>query len=220
MTLLNRSALCSGDYLASLGLPADLVWTRAQIEASLAETLASRPPGALWVFAYGSLMWNPLLAFEARSIATLPGWHRSFCLRVTAGRGSSACPGRMLALEPGGTTQGVALRLHEDLVAEELRVLWTREMVTGAYRPVWTPVQLADGSNATAVTFVADPGHRQYEHDASVPTIAPVIAAASGGFGSNADYAHQLDAALADCGLSDGYVAQLVAALKAAPSSA
>lgn len=30
-------------------------------EASLRETLAARPNGPLWLFAYGSLMWNPVI---------------------------------------------------------------------------------------------------------------------------------------------------------------
>lgn len=214
MTNLTRSALSSGAYLGSLGLPKDIVWSSAQIEASLAETLQTRPVGELWVFAYGSLMWNPLIQFDKRRVATLKGWHRSFCLRLLAGRGSSTRPGRMLALEPGGETRGIALRLHEELLAEELRILWNREMVAGAYRPVWTDIELGDGTKTSALAFVADPTRTQYEPDSSVEVVAPLIAAASGSFGSNVDYVYKLDFALADSGLADTYIADLVNELK------
>jgi cation transport protein ChaC len=120
----------------------------------------------------------------------------------------------MLALEPGGRTEGIALRLHDRVVAEELRVLWTREMATGSYRPRWTTVTLRGGQLATAIAFVADPARPEYEADASVETIAPLIAAAHGSFGSNAEYVHMLDFALADAALEDEYVCHIVGKLK------
>jgi cation transport protein ChaC len=35
--------------------------------------LKSRPAeaGSVWIFAYGSLMWNPMVQFDRRQIATL-----------------------------------------------------------------------------------------------------------------------------------------------------
>jgi hypothetical protein len=115
--MLNRNAICSGAYLDSFdSLPGEMLWSLAQIDASLAQTLRQRPSdGDVWVFAYGSLMWNPISEFDCRRIATLHGWHRSFCIRLIAGRGTPEQPGRMLALEPGGSTQGVALRLSSEL---------------------------------------------------------------------------------------------------------
>src|ERR1700761_7484218 len=111
--MLNRTAISSGAYLESFeSLPKDILWTQAQIDQSLAETMSRRPErGDLWVFAYGSLMWNPISEYDSRVIATLDDWHRSFCIRLVAGRGSPEKPGRMLSLEPGGTTEGVALRM-------------------------------------------------------------------------------------------------------------
>jgi cation transport protein ChaC len=214
--LLTRHALRSEDFGQRLGVPADLRWTPQAIAASLETTLAARPPGALWVLAYGSLMWNPLLDFADSVAATLQGWRRSFCLRVEAGRGSPAQPGRMLALEPGGSTQCLALRLHEDRVREELGLLWTREMVAGAYRPAWVPVALADGRTVQAVAFLADPVWPGYEYDARAETVAPIVATASGALGSNAEYLHCLAAALQANRMEDGYIAAVLHALDAA----
>lgn len=212
-TGLTRSNLHSGQYLRDLRVPDGRRWSEEAIEGSLRQALAARPPGALWVFAYGSLMWNPLLEFDACEAATLAGWHRSFCLRVEAGRGTPERPGRMLALEPGGSAQGLALRLHDDGVAAELRMLWMREMVTGAYRPAWLPVTLHDGRSVQAVTFLAEPAGLGYECDASVQTVTAIVAAATGVFGSNADYVRHLAQTLARHGLRDDYIAELAQSL-------
>lgn len=214
--MLNRNAICSGAYLESFdSLPKELLWTQQQIDASLAQTLAARPGQSsdVWVFAYGSLMWNPVSDFDSRRIATLHGWHRSFCMRLIAGRATPEQPGRMLSLEMGGSTQGVALRLCGTTLEEELRILWIREMVTGAYRPVWTPVTLEDGTDVDAIAFVSEPSNQQYEGDAEPAVIAPLMAAASGLFGTNAEYVYKLQAALADCGLKDAYIDELAAEL-------
>jgi cation transport protein ChaC len=213
--MLNRNAISSGAYLESFeSLPKEMLWTQAQIDASLAHTMQKRPDsGDVWVFAYGSLMWNPISDFDSRRVATLHGWHRSFCIRLIAGRGTPQQPGRMLSLEQGGSTQGVALRLCRETLDEELRILWIREMVTGAYRPTWAPVTLEDGTGLSAIAFVADHGNWQYEDDARAPLIAPSMAVATGLFGTNAEYVFKLQSALADSGLTDPYIDELAAEL-------
>ncbi|WP_144141527.1 gamma-glutamylcyclotransferase [Paraburkholderia sp. BCC1884] len=213
--MLNRNAISSGAYLESFdSLPKDLLWTQARIDASLAQTMRQRPhDDDVWVFAYGSLLWNPVSEFDCRRIATLHGWHRSFSIRLIAGRGTPEQPGRMLALEQGGSTQGVALRLCGATLEEELRILWIREMVTGAYRPTWASVTLEDGTQISAIAFVAETDHRHYERDAHASAIAPLMAVASGLFGTNREYVFKLQHALADCGLNDPYIDELAAEL-------
>ena len=214
--MLTRESLQSGYYLDNIELPAEFRWTQDRIDASLADTLADRPDDGedVWIFAYGSLMWNPLLHFDRRSVATLHGWHRSFCMRSIAGRGSPERPGRMLGLEAGGATQGVALRLAAARRAEELSVVWRREMVGGSYRPTWATVTLDDGTQTQAIAFVVDDGRPLFERDASIATVAPVIANAAGSFGSNADYVFRLEDALRDSGLRDTYIESLAAELR------
>ncbi len=214
--MLTRESLSSGEYLASFdAMPQEIRWTRNRIEHSLAETLRVRPrPDEVWIFGYGSLIWNPLLDFDKRQWATLHGWHRSFCVSVIAGRGNAQAPGRMLALEPGGITQGVAFRLSALTAARELSMVWTREMLFGTYRPTWSVITLADGTQAMALVFVADPSYPLYEQDSTVSTVAPLMAAASGPHGSNAEYVLRLERALADGGVTDEYVEAIAAALK------
>ena len=141
--MLTRQAIDSGEYLDHFESLPNL-WSTERIERSLAETIKSKPAQTrdIWIFAYGSLMWNPLVHFDDRQVATLHGWHRSFCLHMHIGRGSPEMPGRMLALEAGGHTHAVALKLASPTMAEELRLVWIREMVLGSYRPLWVPITL------------------------------------------------------------------------------
>lgn len=214
MTTLTREALIDGSYLGTLAMPAAIAWSEAELERSLDAMLEVRPSGALWIFGYGSLIWKPLIAFDAHETATLEGWHRSFCIRSIAARGTVAQPGRMLALESGGQVQGVAFRVPEARAVAELRLLWAREMCSGVYRPLWTPVTLAGGEAVAAITFVANPLQALYEADATVQTVARIAARAAGVWGPNADYIHALDKALTERGLEDPYVKAIVHGLK------
>ncbi|BAN47952.1 gamma-glutamylcyclotransferase [Metapseudomonas resinovorans] len=205
--MLTKDALSSGLYLKSFESFEGLLWSEARILQSLDETLSARTGnGDIWLFAYGSLIWNPLLDFIERAVATLHGWQRSFCLRMVAGRGTEAAPGRMLAVEPGGHTQGVAYRLGGEVLHHDLQCVWRREMVFGSYRPVWERITLADGNQTEALVFVADPAFSLYEADSSVVAIARQIALASGPHGSNAEYLQLLQQALREHGLSDHYI--------------
>jgi cation transport protein ChaC len=213
--VLSRKLILSGAYheafASALG---DILWPLEKIEASLNDTLAVRPAGGeVWLFGYGSLIWNPLFEFDSRTVGTLHGWHRSFCLRIVAGRGSVQTPGRMLSLEPGGSTSGVLLRLPADKVLDELRIIWIREMVAGAYIPMWADVRLADGRQINALVFVANPTHPFHEPDSDIARIASIISRASGQIGPNSDYVRKLQASLLDYDMRDPYVDALVGEL-------
>ena len=215
--MIDRHSLRSGAYLRFFDhLPPDHVWSLARIEASLECFLAQRADDgeAPWIFGYGSLMWNPTLAFDERVAATLTGWHRSFCMRLIAGRASPGAPGRMLSLEPGGRVAGVAFRMAGDSWRAELADIWLREMVTGAYVPRWLTLQLHDGRPCDAVVFTVNPHEDHWESDSRPRQIAPLIRAAQGPLGSNADYVQRLHAALAAESLQDDYVDELMAALR------
>lgn len=214
--MLSRESISSGAYLESFDtLPKELLWSAQRIENSLAQTMLSRPDsGDIWIFGYGSLIWNPLLEFDQQEIATLDGWHRKFCIRIIAGRASQETPGRMLALVAGGSTQGVAYRLSAADLHEELRLVWIREMVAGSYCPTWSPVTFPDGRTVNAIVFVADPHQQQFQTDSSVSSIAPIISAASGLYGTNTEYVYKLASALSEKGLNDAYISTLAAQLK------
>ena len=87
----------------------------------------------VWVFAYGSLMWNPELRFAERLPARVYGWHRGFCLYSPEYRGTREKPGLVLGLDRGGSCRGIAYRLAPATLAAEIDYLWTREMTGFVY---------------------------------------------------------------------------------------
>jgi cation transport protein ChaC len=209
--LLTREFLLKADCKTAFGeIEESLLWTCEQRAASLAATLACRPDsGPVWIFGYGSLMWNPVFEAEEVVAATLHGWHRAFCLRLTVGRGTAQQPGRMLALKEGGSTSGLAFRLPEAHLHEELELLWKREMVTGCYLPSWRELRLENGQQVTALVFIMDPRHPHYEADTCSHTIAPLIACASGPLGTNAQYLFSLEQELNRRGMEDRALSEL-----------
>ena len=62
----------------------------------------------------------------------------------------------MLALKEGGRTTGVAYRLPDDEIENELSLLWKREMITGCYLPTWCKLTLDDGRTVNALVFIMD----------------------------------------------------------------
>ncbi len=120
----------------------------------------------------------------------------------------------MLALKEGGRTTGVAYRLRDCALEEELSLLWKREMITGCYLPTWCRLALDDGRTVNALVFIMDPRHPLYESDTSVQVIAPLIAAASGPLGTNAQYLFSLEQELLKLGMQDDCLKELVGSVR------
>ena len=190
-----------------------------QLSHSLTTTLRTKPKGAgWWVFAYGSLLWNPLFPFAEARPVMLRGLHRRFCLYSMASRGTPDAPGLVLGLDRGGACTGVAYRLPAPLAIDELRLLWRREMVVGSYRPKWLRVH-ADGRTLVALAFTVRHDHPQYAGKLSLDEQARVIATAAGAFGSTLDYLERTRVALVTHGIVDRYLESLakrVSALRTA----
>ena len=180
-----------------------------QLSESLNATLAAKPKGAgWWVFAYGSLLWNPLFPFVEARPATLRGKHRRFCLWSLASRGTTKSPGLVLGLDQGGTCHGVVYRLPAECAHTELALLWRREMVVGAYHPRWLRVRA--GTHAlTALAFVVDRRHPQYAGKLALARQAEVLSRAAGAFGSSADYLERARVSLITHGIVDPYLEAL-----------
>jgi glutathione-specific gamma-glutamylcyclotransferase len=174
-----------------------------ELEASIAGVLDAHPRGAdVWVFGYGSLIWNPLFHYTQRRLATVYGYHRRYCLWSVFGRGTPDAPGMMLGLDRGGRCRGVAFRLAAAKAEDELRLLWCREMVTGAYAPRWVHVRDAAGS-FSALAFVVDRAHPWYAGKVPLDEIASAVARGKGMIGSSADYLRHTCEELVAHGISD-----------------
>ena len=191
--------------------------TDAERAASLRATLAARPPGDVWLFGYGSLIWNPTVHSVERRTARVDGWHRAFCLSIRAGRGTAENPGLMLGLDAGGDCTGVAFRIAEEVLEAELALLWRREMVAGSYVPRW--VDALDGHGrrfGSAIAFTIDSAGEQYAGRLAREVIVQRLATASGALGSAAEYLFRTRDGLRAHGIPDPDLERLAAAVEAA----
>jgi cation transport protein ChaC len=162
--------------------------TEAEREVLLDQFLEGAPRGPVWVFGYGSLIWNPAFRYTASRTARVFGYHRSFCIKTPLGRGSPEYPGLMLALDAGGSCNGVAFRLPAKNMREELSVVWAREMaIAGTYRAIWVRVQTAKGP-INAVTFAINRYSDRYTGKLTEDELVKRLSTASGYLGTCAEY--------------------------------
>ena len=159
----------------------------------------------MWVFGYGSLVWNPGFDAVERVVARLPGYHRSFCMRSIHHRGTDEIPGLVLALDasPTALCHGVALRADVDEADTVLTYLRERELVSSAYLERRLEIDLSDGRRVEAVTYVIDPDHVQYCGGLDLEEQAMIIARAVGGRGPNTEYLYNTADHLKQLGLQD-----------------
>lgn len=153
----------------------------------------------LWVFGYGSLMWNPGFEPAEQVLARLDGFHRSFCMWSIHHRGSEEDPGLVLALdEAEATCEGVAMRVADAQHEAVLAYLRERELISAAYVEQTHDLTLRDGRVVPALCYVIQSNHVQYCGGLALERQAQVIATAVGGRGPNTEYlyntAEQLDA--------------------------
>ena len=180
-------------------------------EKTRAEALNGRMDNDLWVFAYGSLMWDPAFRFADVCRAELPGYARRFLLKdIYGGRGTKDNPGLMAGLDHGPSCEGLAFRIEENHIETETEVLWRREMIGPGYIPTFVPLQI-DGQDLEALTFVAD--HSADSIDASLTHQEQIrfIAHGSGFLGTSKEYLENIVAQFAVLGIVDEDCSALLA---------
>lgn len=218
--VLTRALLEAGgiEALITRAAPDLQLLTEAERAESLRQILADRPSGEpVWLFAYGSLIWNPTIRSVERRTAGITGWHRAFCLSTPVGRGTMDNPGLVLGLDTGGCCTGVAFRLAEETVESELKLLWRREMLAGAYVPRWLDVMDHSGARfGAAIAFTIDPMTERYAGDLPHEAIVERLATAVGELGSAADYLFRTRDGLRRQGIPDPELERLAASVEAA----
>ena len=177
---------------------------------------ANLMPESLWIFGYGSLIWDPGFVPAEAVPACLSGWHRSFCMRSIHFRGTPEAPGLVLALDAAPRTQcrGLALRVNAAEAGPVLAALRARELVSDAYLERLLPLTLHDGRQVQAITYVIDRAGPQY---CRLPPTeqAAIIAQAVGARGPNRDYLFNTAAHLAELWLHDAELETLAAQVRA-----
>lgn len=158
----------------------------------------------LWVFGYGSLIWNPGFEVAEQCVARLQGYRRSFCMWSIHHRGTEEDPGLVLALdaEAEATCAGVGFRAVPGTEAATLAALRERELISSAYLEHVCTIDLDDGRQVEAVTYVINRDHVQYCL-LDLDRQAEIIAAAHGGRGPNHEYLRNTALHLAEIGLAD-----------------
>ena len=206
---LNRDQIRSG-AIQEMALEASRLGLSTPMDPALFE--ASRqairenigPGEPLWVFAYGSLIWNPAIQYDTCQAVRAYGWHRKFCLWTLLGRGCPDRPGLLLGLLSGGSCSGLAIRIPPECVESELKILWQREMPNGVYRPIWVSVQRADSAEKLrALTFAMRCDHPLFADRLDQDEVAQIIALAEGRLGRCRDYLYQTYQALQQIGYHD-----------------
>ncbi len=159
----------------------------------------------MWVFGYGSLLWNPGFDVAESVIGRLPNYARSFCMRSIHHRGTEADPGLVLALDAqtGAQCQGLALRVAPGTEESTLAYLRERELISSAYLERMLRVDLHDGRSIDAVTYVIDADHVQYCGGLPLEEQAQIIATAHGGRGPNSEYLFNTTDHLHEIGIAD-----------------
>lgn len=198
------------------GLPMPL--TPEERTRDLARLMAEHAGGDVWVFAYGSLIWDPCFTVDAAEIATLNGYRRAFNFWSVLTRGTPENPGLGLGLATGGRCRGLAYRIARATLAEDLDALWRREKHSDVYQSHWLSLETPAGP-CKAVGFVTNPDHAQFADGLDEAETARIIARARGDKGPCRDYLASMVAALADHGIMDEAMNALLARVDAEPAA-
>tara|TARA_Y100000588_G_scaffold12783_1_gene13868 strand:+ start:1123 stop:1815 length:693 start_codon:yes stop_codon:yes gene_type:complete len=192
------------DLIVKAGL--EHIMKRNPVEVRLAkrdEMIANAPPGEMiWVFGYGSLIWNPAFEYHEQRVGTLYGYHRQFCFLSKVGRGTPENPGMMLGLDRGGACCGVVLGVRKEQAEDELTSVFMREMTGQTYNAVWGKVRTKQGP-VEAISFVANRNAENYVGRLTVKEIAKRIARGCGHLGPCTDYLFNTTEHLEELGLKD-----------------
>ena len=177
-----------GDKIKSIS-GSDKVLTTEELLQARRKIIPDKGIGEdIYIFAYGSLLWNPTVDYEDEFLAKVYGFHRSFCMKTNLGRGSFKKPGLMLGLDKGGSCRGSAFKLRNSEAIKNIDILFRREMVTGAYKPKLLKTILVNGRKVLSLAFTVDKKHKNYFQDKEIQTKAKMISNAHGFLGTCEEY--------------------------------
>jgi cation transport protein ChaC len=209
---ITRESLLDGSLIEAARrrvAPVMRVRTDLEIEAALQTILKNHPDQEdVWLFGYGSLMWNPAMHYAEQRGGRVHGWHRKYCLWLEAGRGTPDMPGLMLGLDRGGSAAGALFRVPADEARTELLLPFRRELFTHSYDPRWVSVA-TEGGVVRAVTFVVNRDGVRYVPHLDLESVAHHVATASGALGSCMEYLHRTLESLEALGLDDRMLRQV-----------
>jgi glutathione-specific gamma-glutamylcyclotransferase len=138
------------------------------------------------------------------------GHARRFILRDDkGGRGTVEAPGLMAALDIGDGCEGLAFRIRAGDVEVETEILFRREVVGPGYIPAFIPIRMA-GSQASALTFMANHDHPSICGDITRSEQVRLIATGAGTLGTSREYLANIVAHFAHLGVEDEHCTGLL----------
>lgn len=195
--------------MEAAGRPADWRYSDAEREARRQAVLAGRLDADIWVFAYGSLMWDPAFVYAEVRRGRIEGYARRFCLSETYARGTPDAPGLMAGLDHGPDCEGLVFRIGAEVADRETEILWRREGLGSAYHPVFAPVTTAHGT-VEALAFVADHASPVIFPNLTREEQVKLIATGVGVLGSSREYLENIAAQMAALRIEDTDVTGLL----------
>uniref|UniRef100_T1JMK2 glutathione-specific gamma-glutamylcyclotransferase n=1 Tax=Strigamia maritima TaxID=126957 RepID=T1JMK2_STRMM len=160
---------------------------------------------SLWIFGYGSLIWNPGFEFRSSKIGFIQGYSRRFWQGNTCQRGTPQQPGRVATLieDPEGITWGRAFQLADEGSVTALDYLRNRESNLGGYISQIVSFQskkkygnsrndTSDSSQIPVLVYVATSDNPFYLGPGPAEVLAEQIASTEGSSGHNAEYVLKL----------------------------
>jgi len=167
----------------------------------------------LWLFAYGSLMWDPGFPFEEARPALLKGFHRAFCLYSMRYRGTPEKPGLVLGLDRGGACRGIAYRVAAANHDRVMQYLWDREMLNNSYTCREVAIHIATGP-VRGRAFVINRRHKHYAGKLSLERTVELIVQGHGQRGASRSYLENTVKHLDQLGIPDKRLHELLRAIK------
>jgi cation transport protein ChaC len=156
--------------------------------------------GDIWLFAFGSLIWNKRFTFDDERPGVVRGWHRDFCLGPdTRFRGNPGAPGYTLSLDRGGQCRDMVYRLPRQGLAANVDGLLRTEP---PFPPRWLTVVTPLGA-VRAFSFTHPGKGIDYAGHLGDEVVADVLARAVGIIGSMAQYVYLTAKHLEQLGLCD-----------------
>ncbi|HEY0919939.1 gamma-glutamylcyclotransferase [Devosia sp.] len=156
--------------------------------------------GEMWLFAFGSLIWNKRFTYDEERPGMVRGWHRDFCLGPdTRFRGNPEAPGYTLSLDRGGQCKGMVYRLPRENLAANIEGLLRKEP---PFPPRWLNVTTSLGT-VRAFAFTHPGKSTEYAGHLSDEAVADALYRAVGMIGSMAQYVYLTVLHLEQLGLCD-----------------
>lgn len=203
------------ERMKAIGRPDNWRHSDEQLEEARLAFLSGRLDQDLWVFAYGSLMWDPAFKFAEVRRGHLSGFARRFILKDTFGvRGTPEMPGLMAALDDGPGCDGLVFRIAGRQARLESGYLWRRELIAYSYKPLFAKVT-TDFGDVEALTVIANHESEYIHPNLTRAEQARYIATGAGFLGTSLQYIENIAAHFAALGLEDRDVEELLSDARA-----